>query len=77
LPYPATDFETVEARQHEIEDNHIRGNAAHSVNRRRPIRCTFHPLPRGLGVAVQADKKQILNRLATIEGHLRDIRKNG
>ena len=33
------------------------------------------PLPRGSGVTVQADKKQILNRLATIEGHLRGIRK--
>src|SRR5207245_3375432 len=34
------------------------------------------PLRPGVGVhAMQADKKQILNRLATIEGHLRGIRK--
>ena len=33
------------------------------------------PPPGGWRSAVQADKKQIMNRLATIEGHLRGIRK--
>ena len=40
------------------------------------------PLPTGMGIErrserrpLQSDKKQILNRLATIEGHLKGIRK--
>ena len=42
---------------------------------------TCVPLPQGVGAhgienpPVQSDKKQILNRLASIEGHLRGIRK--
>jgi DNA-binding FrmR family transcriptional regulator len=41
----------------------------------------YSPLPRGRdepvngAVPMQSDKKQILNRLATIEGHLKGIRK--
>jgi len=44
----------------------------------QPLRVrVLAPPPQGdgSGTYMQADKKQILNRLATIEGHLRGIRK--
>lgn len=34
-----------------------------------------NPLPQGVGAAKKADRKDALNRLASIEGHLKGIRK--